>query len=181
VKPPAAQRSAFMLGEMLTVLVIGIIVGGVMAKLVIDAIYLQRVAGQRLDRAAVRAALSARLRQDAAVATAYSWDGRSLRLTNSAGGSIVDYEIADDEITRRSEGAQTHGWRATRLRFAADLKRGQRRDLFCLACDDQPPPRAIGLPQRAFTFTFVMPPAAGGVSAPLSSAPSAAEASGGLP
>jgi hypothetical protein len=164
------RRPGIVITELLTVIVIGLAVSGIVATLIIDSIYLQRSGAERLDRAAVRASLTGHLRDDANQAADYTWDGRTLRLRASSAGQApeeIAYEIDEAEVVRLAAGAQTDGWHGPRLSFCAKILSGRAGDLLCLDCTDTPPPRAAGLPRRTFTYTFALPKATGPQPAPV--------------
>lgn len=160
-----ARRTAraFMLMELMWVIMLGAVFLGILGKLTIDAFYLLRVAGQHSNRMAVMDSLTRRLRSDALRACAYRWDGHTLTLIGAADGSDRDvrYVVDVDRVRRAAGGVETHQWQMFRLRFTGECQRGPRADVLQLEFIEQPPERAGRLPDRRFTLSVLLPPAAG--------------------
>jgi len=154
---------AFMLMELMWVIMLGAVFLGILGKLTIDAFYLLRVAGQHSDRMAVMDSLTHRLRTDAVRAVAYRWDGQTLTLIRAADGPDRDvhYVVDVDGVRRAEAGVETHQWQMYRLGFAGECQRGLRADVLQLEFIEQPPERAGHLPDRRFTLSVLLPPAAG--------------------
>jgi hypothetical protein len=153
---------AFMLVELVWVILLSAAFLGILGKLTIDGLYLLRVAGQHSDRMAVMDSLARRLRTDALRASAYRWDGRTLTLIGAADGPDRDvrYVVDADRAQRVEGGLETHQWQVFRLRFAGACQRGPRADVLRLEFVEQPPERAGRLPDRRFTLGVLLPPAA---------------------
>jgi len=87
---PRRTARAFMLVELMWVILLSAVFLGILGKLTIDAFYLLRVASQHSDRMAVMDSLTGRLRSDALRASAYRWNGRTLTLIGAADGPDRD-------------------------------------------------------------------------------------------
>jgi type II secretory pathway component PulJ len=118
---------AIVLIEMLAVVSVGTVLASIAFVTLKQTIDLHRAAARNLDRQATVAALTRQLRKDAAAASTWSWDNATLMLTTvqHAGRTFVEYRIGPDQITRTADGAETHVWRAPRLRFSAQVQAGQ--------------------------------------------------------
>lgn len=160
---------AFMLVELMWVILLSALFLGILGKLTIDAFYLLRVAGQHTNRMAVMDSLTRQLRSDGLRAVAYQWDGRTLTLIRAADGPDRDvhYVVDVDHVRRAQAGVETHQWQMFRLGFAAECQRGLRADVLRLEFIEQPPERAGRLPDRRFTLSVLLPALAGD-SAPMS-------------
>ena len=160
---PRRTARAFLLIELMWVILLSAVFLGILGKLTIDAFYLLRVAGQHSNRMAVMDSLTGRLRSDALRACAYRWDGHTLTLIGAGAGSDRDvrYVVDVDRVRRAEAGVETHLWRMFRLRFAGECQRGPRADVLQLEFIEQPPERAGRLPDRRFTLGVLLPPAAG--------------------
>ena len=154
-----ARRGAFTLVELLAVLALSTIVAGILGRMVVDAIYLHRIAAEHADRMAVIDSLDRQLRDDCRAAERARWDGHSLDLTplGAVPSAIVRYVLDDRRVARLADNAETHVWQSKRLRFDVRVESGAQAAVFHLVCHEEPPPRATALPVRAFDLAFVLP------------------------
>jgi hypothetical protein len=156
-------RRAFLLVELMAVLAIGALLLGVLGKMVVDMIYLQRIATQHADRVAMMDALTRRIRTDTLASVNYEWREHALvlRTLGSAGLTTVTYRFDPATIERQATGEAPTAWRSRRLEFAQRIERGPRGDVLTLDFIESPPPRATSLPNRKFPVAFLLPPVAG--------------------
>lgn len=158
------RPGAFMLVEAIMLVAFLVAVMAMIARFVVDALYMQRVTAQRLDRAAMVDHLLERLRADAATASSFEWDGPGCELTLNGpmtppADPAVRYGFSPDRVTRREGPHETSVWRADRLSFAARRTTGRIRDLLSVTCREAPPERATALPIREFELTVILPAA----------------------
>lgn len=166
---PAARLRGFMLVEIIGVLALGLALAGILGKLVIDAIYLQRIAAEHANRVAVMDSLTRSLRRDALAAVAYEWDASRLNLRTVTGDGPADvvYTLEPEGVQRILGSREDRVWRSLRLRFAWGREQGPRGDVLLLDLIETPPARAAALPGRTYTVPFGLPasaaqPGAGG-------------------
>ena len=139
------RRRGFTLLELIFMLTAAALVLLVIDKLFLDGLYLQRVAAERENRAAIVTSLVERLRTDALGATAYSWklegDGGTLVLTTpgTETAPTIEWIFRNDEIRRRANGCDAGAFAAERLSFEAALEPGDRADLLVLELIVAPP------------------------------------------
>lgn len=154
------RQFAFMLVELIVIVGVGLLLVGLVSKLVIDAVYLQRMTVQHANRMALIDAFTEQMRRDLALTTAYAADAAGLTLfsANSEQRSETRYAINASEVLRTAEGRETHRWKAIRLGFTWRIERGPRADLLWLDFIEQPPPRATRLRDRTFRVSFLLPP-----------------------
>ena len=158
--PRSSSERAFMLVDVLAVVVAGTLLCTVLVVTLNDAVYLQRTAAAHVDRKSSISTLTRQWRRDALATMAYRWDGTvlSLDVATPDGALAVQYAVAADKITRVLDGAETHAWQAVRLRFTARLERGPRASLLHVDLTEQAPPRATVPSERHATLTFLLPP-----------------------
>ena len=140
---PRRATTAFMLVELMMLVVCMAAVAGLLTVMVCDAFYLQRVAAARADRLAVCQSLTRELRRDALTAVGHDWDGSTLALAAIApdGRHDVRYAISTQTVVRTEDGAETHVWRALRLEFTGRLEVGDAANVFFLKLIELPAPR----------------------------------------
>ncbi len=145
---PRRQIRAFTLLELLIAIAVAMLIIAVLGKLLLDGIYLQRIAWERSTRMAIAGALTDRLRADAMGAVAHSWEedaaGTTLSLLTCADGARrqVQWVFGQDNVVRRVDGREAGSFHAERLRFSAQLERYERADLLVLDLIVSPPARA---------------------------------------
>lgn len=166
---PAARLRGFMLVEIIGVLVLGLALAGILGKLVIDAVYLQRIAAEHANRVAVMDSLTRSLRQDALATVAYEMKASRLTLktVTADGPADVVYALEPGLLRRILSGTEDRVWRSLRLRFAWRREQGPRGDVLLLDLIETPPARASAHPRRTYTAAFGLPatgaqPAVGG-------------------
>jgi type II secretory pathway pseudopilin PulG len=156
------QRAWVLLELVLTLALVGVIVF-VLGKLVLDGIYLQRIAGEYANRLAVTAALTERLRADALGAVAYTWTentaGPMLMLSTYADGSHrqVLWVFRSDDVRRIAEGRDVGGFSAERLQFSARIEPGEKSDRLVLELIVPPPARAWRKSPHLSTVYVLLP------------------------
>lgn len=155
------RRRAFMLVELLSVLIPATILLGLMAVLIADFITLQRLAGEHAARMTVADSLCARMRADIASARHADWttaeDGSGTLSLSSPAEARIAYRIESNRVTRSVADVEDSVWSAARLQFACNCLSGSSGRLLRLALDELPPPRNSLLPSRRFATTFVLP------------------------
>lgn len=160
---PRPRRHGYLLVELLLVIAIAAILLTIMGKLILDAIYLQRIATQHLHRMAQIEQAVETMRRDACAALASGWetDGESARLTlvneTDPARETIEYRIEAARISRWERGRQSHAWEAPRLTFRGGFETGATHGLFVLTCEERPPPRATTLPLRTFEISVLTP------------------------
>jgi len=156
------RRSGFVLIELLAVILLGVIVISIAGKLLVDSLYLLRIAGDHADRVAVMDTLEQHLREDTLSADSYDWDGAALRLSERINGedTLVSYFVEADHVLRTSSRSAALTWSAARLQIAARVEHGPRLDSLLLEFVERPPKRATGSPNREFTVSILLPASA---------------------
>lgn len=162
MNPHSRDRHGFLLCELLLVIMLSMLITGISWKLIVDAMYLQRVAGQSADRTAVMDSLARVLQRDAASARDTSWEGGSLTLSLADHAGQVVYDIGPSSIRRRQGDVETSVWSAARLSFEPRIEHGSRSDLLLIDFVEQPPPRATVLGVRRQVLSILLPLRAGG-------------------
>jgi len=154
---------AFTLIELMAALSAAAIILSVLGKLLVDGIYLQRIAGERLDRLAVVDTMIERLRADALGAAANAWDPNApsptltLLACDGARREHIEWIFRGGNVIRRVDAHETDGFRASRVRFAARIDRGDRFDVLVVTMTVQPPARAHSRPPREFSEPVLLP------------------------
>jgi hypothetical protein len=117
---------AIVLMEILAVVSLGTVLSGMVFVTLKQIVDLHRAAAAHLDRQATVTALTRQLRKDAGAASAWRWNDMTLVLTTAGrpGGTVVEYRIAPEQVTRTAEGTETHAWRACGLTFSANVESG---------------------------------------------------------
>lgn len=168
------QNRGFTLVELIIVIAA---VGGtlfVLGKLLLDGIYLQRVAAQHANQVAVTDALTKRLRADALGAAACAWEdgpsGPTLLLHTYAEGRLspVQWTFEPNRVIRRDAGREAGLFDAERLGFAARCETTAGSSVLALDLLVAPPARAAGRPPRLATTYVLLPPKDPQESAPAS-------------
>jgi type II secretory pathway component PulJ len=171
------RTRAFTLVELMLAIPIMLIVMFVLGKLVIDGIYLQRIATQQANRQTVITALMNRLRADALGAAVYEWSetgGRTLTLSTSASGAPrrVCWTFGKDDVRRTEDGRDAGSFAAERLHFDPSIENGSRSDVLTLDLAVDPPSRAHQRKPLVFSEKVLLPPrGAAGATAEQESAP----------
>lgn len=160
---PRPQTRAFMLLELMFAISVASIIFFALGKLLLDGIYLQRIAAQRANRLAVTQALTERLRADALGAVAYAWNEResasTLKLHTYADGSHrqVDWVFRGDQVVRRADDRDAGGFRTERLRFYAQIERNTHADILALELIVCPPARSRHSSPRSSSERVLLP------------------------
>ena len=145
---PRRQIRAFTLLELIFAIAVAMLIVAVLGKLLLDGIYLQRIAWERSSRVAIAGALTDRLRADALGAIAHTWEedatGATLSLFTCADGARrqVQWVFGSDDVLRRVDGREAGSFRAERLGFSAQIERKEQADLLMLDLIVSPPARA---------------------------------------
>ena len=167
---PQIRRGIFLV-ELVVVIILGAGMMWVLGKLLLDGLYLQRLAGQHEARASSMVTLTQRLRDDALAATSYRWEagdpGGMLVINRCVDGvsSLVRYAVLSDRVSRSNDGGESDAWQAERLCFAARVESGPCADIFQVDFVELPPPRAPMLSPRQSSVSVLLPPAVGGILA----------------
>ena len=158
MRPASARRSGYLLVHVIAVLPLAALLMLILGKLVIDTLYLQRVAAQHANIVAVGDSLARHLREDTWAALDYGLDGNAfaLQTVSPAGRDSVTYTF-DKETVRRRTSDGDEAWACTRLRFEWQVESGPRGDVLWLALREIPPARATAVLPRSFTLTFLLP------------------------
>ena len=116
-------RRGFLLVELMAVLAIAALLLGILGKLVVDMIYVQRVGAQHADRMAVLDALAQRIRADTRAAVNYDWRDSVLKLRTlgPAGLTDVTYAFEPDAVWRQVSGEAATEWRSRRMGIACRI------------------------------------------------------------
>jgi type II secretory pathway pseudopilin PulG len=164
---------AFILVELLVAIAVSMVIIAVLGKLLLDGMYLQRIAWERTSRNAVADALADRLRADALGAAGHNWIaddcGLTLNLLTCAAGSPqnVEWRFAPESVVRRVEHREAGSFEAERLRFAARIEPNERADLLLLDLIVSPPERARYARPRIWSQCVFLPrPPAAPVTSP---------------
>lgn len=154
------RRRAVSLVELLAVFLLAGPLLLVLGRVVVDALYVQRLAAQHADQVAVMDSLSRRLRQDALACAAWNWDADRLTLVMEAeaGPAEVVYTLEPGRIARRRPDGQQHEWRSRRLGFAWRLDSGPGGALLVIEFVQERPPRASRVLPRTFAVSLLLPP-----------------------
>jgi type II secretory pathway pseudopilin PulG len=162
------RQPAFLLVELLIVIVLGAAVMAILGQLLLDGLYVQRLAAQHEARVSIMDTLTRRLRHDARAATGYQWQAADQRgmliISRRDGGSesTVHYVFEPARVRRSDASGESGGWEVDRLRFATRIEPGPRADVLQLDFIELPPPRGTHLSQRRFTASVLLPRAAAG-------------------
>jgi type II secretory pathway pseudopilin PulG len=163
---------AFTLVELMFVISAASIALFVLGKLLIDGIYLQRIAGERANRLAVLESMVETLRADALVASGYTLteneNGPTLALRTYAEGSYrrVEWAFQGDHVLRRVDGREAGRFAAPRVCLAARLEHGARFDILALQTTVSPPPRSSRKSPRTYAERLLLPRCAASEPAP---------------
>ena len=136
---PRRQVRAVMLLELMLAIAVAMVVIAVLGKLLLDGIYLQRIAWERASRVAIADALTDRLRADALGTISHTWgrnaSGLTLRLQGCADGSPqrVQWVFGQDEVLRSVDGREAGSFSAERLSFSTQVERPSRGDFSTLS------------------------------------------------
>lgn len=160
----APKRRAYALIELLTFTALSLLLLSVLGKMVVDVIYLQRVAAQHANLVATVDSLTRQLRDDALRTVAYARDanGVSLDLVDETDLSHVTYRVQPDSVYRLTPTGDERVWSALRLGFAWHIEPGPRGDVLHLEFQEQPPPRASVVLTRSSATAIGLPHASGG-------------------
>jgi type II secretory pathway pseudopilin PulG len=157
------QIRAFTLLELMVTIAVAMVIIAVLGKLLLDGIYLQRIAWERANRLAISGALTDRLHADAlgAVAQVCEADDPTLTLKlltyADSTSQHVQWVFRPDEVLRRVDGREAESFRAERLRFSAHVEEGARADLLVLDLIVSPPARSWRRPPRTSTEHVLLP------------------------
>ncbi len=155
----APRKHAVILVQLLLMLPIAALLLLVLGRLIVDAIYIQRVAAQHTDLVAVEEDLLRSLQRDAWAATAYqrTADTLLLQTVTSAGVAQVSYTFAPALVQRSLPAGPERYWRAARLNFAWRIEPGPRADVLWLNLHELPAPRQSPAIPRDYTATVLLP------------------------
>jgi type II secretory pathway pseudopilin PulG len=160
---PRRPIRAFTLLELLLAIAVSMLILAVLGKLLLDGIYLQRLAWERTTRSAVSGALIQRLRADALGAAAHTCEERTSGLTLDLLTCIdgqpqqVRWVFERDDVLRRADGCDAGSFCAERLQFAAHVEPQARGDLLVLDLTVSPPARARHRPPLTFSQYVLLP------------------------
>ncbi len=163
MRPARARQRGYLLMHVLLMLPLAALLLLILGKLVIDTIYLQRVAAQHANLVAVADSLTRQLHQDAWATATYRRTGDSLTLqTVSPQGPVsVTYTFEPESVRRTAPDGDERTWHCTRLQFDWHVEGGPRGDVLWLDLRKVPPARATLVLPRSFATTFLLPPGAG--------------------
>lgn len=142
------HQCGFMLLELIFMLTAAALVLFVLNKLLLDGLYLQRVADERINRASLIDGLVERLRRDALQAAGHAWRSEPNRaaltfeIPTHAAVERVEWIFRPTEITRRVNNCDFSAFSASRLSFEARLEAEMLADLLHLKFVVQPPERS---------------------------------------
>jgi hypothetical protein len=155
---PNHRRGVF-LSELVVALGLAALLVFLLGRLFVDSIYLQRIATQHTNRAAVIDDFARQVTKDARSATTADFtDGvLELSLRTPAGPATVHYTF-EPEAARRTGPLGTESvWRSIRLRFDTTVERGPDANLLQVTFTELAPPRRSALLPRSFSQTFLLP------------------------
>lgn len=134
--------------ELIFMLTAAALVLFVLNKLLLDGLYLQRVADERINRTSLIDDLVERLRRDALQAAGHAWRSEPNRaaltfeIPTHAAVEHVEWIFRPNEIARRVNGCDSSAFSAARLSFEACLEAKMLADLLHLKFVVQPPERS---------------------------------------
>jgi hypothetical protein len=161
-------RRGFLLVHVILMLPLAALVLLILGQLMLDALYLQRVAIQHANIVAVGDSLTQQLRQDAWAARSYrrSEDSITLSTVGPDGARPITYTFEPADVRRTAPGGDERAWHCWRLRFDWRIESGPRGDVLVLEQLEAPPPRATAVLPRSFPTTFLLPPIESPAGAP---------------
>lgn len=154
-----APRRAMLLFELAAMIMIGVVMLSLLARMIVNHLEFQRLSRLHDNRMAVMDSLIQHLERDAVITAAYRWqdDAATLTLERHASSPAVQYRIQPASVIRLVDGIETDRWRSMRLRFSARVERGPRADILGITFTEQPPPRRRRLPDRTYTKSVILP------------------------
>ncbi len=162
-----ASRRGMLLLELVAMIMIGVVMLSVLARMIVNHLEFQRLSRLHDNRMAVMDSLIRRLERDAVTTAAYRWQGDPATLTlGQASAPTVQYRIQPASVMRLVGGIETDRWSSMRLRFSARVERGPRADILGITFTEQPPPRRRRLPDRTYTKSVTLPATAVGDDSP---------------
>ena len=137
----------FMLVHVITTLPLAAMLLLLLGKLVLDALYVQRVASEHARIVDVSEGLARSLRQDALGATTWRLSDGLLRIetTTKSGPASVEYQLSTERIRRSTPGMADQSWAAPRLQFKWRVEDGPRGSVLWLDLSERAPARKVGV------------------------------------
>jgi hypothetical protein len=153
------RRRGFTLWAVIATMPLAALLLALLGKLVVDGIYLQRVATQHANLVATGDALTRQLRLDtwATVAWQRTEDTLTLQTVGPDGPATVTYTLGEDFVRRTASTEAEREWRCWRLRFGWRVETGPRGAVLWLELREALPPRATAVRPRTYTTTFLLP------------------------
>jgi hypothetical protein len=158
----AHKHRGYVLGQMLIIVGLALLLLALLGKLLVDSIYLQRIAAEHAQRVSTVDSLTRQLRSDALGTMAYMCDatGITLDMGDAAGHSRVRYAIEPETVRRVTSAGDERVWSARRLGFAWRIEPGPYGDVLYVEFRAQPPPRASDVLTRSYSTAIGLPCAA---------------------
>ena len=158
-----SPRRGFTLVEMLFAVSALLIMMLVLSKMLVDGIYMQRIAGERVNRGATVAAITQRLRADAIGAVDYKMTAQGnadlLTLSTYLDGMRreVQWIFQVENVLRLVDGHELDGYANERLLVSVALEPGTLHDILELKLTVVPPSRSRGHTPRISTEQILLP------------------------
>jgi hypothetical protein len=159
MKNPRPRVRAYLLVQVLLMLPLAGLLLVLLGTLAVDMLYVQRVAAEHANLAALSDHLARQLRADARACTRYTLAGDNLTLqvrTREGARSIV-YTLNPQFIRRQGPDGADTAWEHHRLAFSWHIEDGPLADLLWLDLRELPPARKTAVLPRSYTTSFLLP------------------------
>lgn len=153
------RRRAYLLVHVVTILPIAALLLLVLGRLLLDSLYVQRVAAEHARIVAAGADLLRQLRADALATTRWSLRGDVLRLEAvlPGGQTPIEYRLARDHVARVAASSAERHWSAPRLRFVWQLETGGAGSVLWVELNESPPARKTAVLVKRFRASVFLP------------------------
>lgn len=154
-----ARKRAYLLVHVVTMLPIAALLLLVLGRLLLDSLYLQRVAAEHSRIVATGADLMRRLRADALATTRWSLSGEALRIDAFLpdGRTPIEYRFAQDHIVRVAASSGERHWSAPRLQFVWRVETGGTGSVLWIELNETPPARKTAALFKRFHASVFLP------------------------
>lgn len=160
MKTPPRRKRAFIMVELLFLLLPAMIVFGLLMAMLLDFIAMQRLAGEHNGRMVAIDSLCGALRADIRSARKVAWvpgqSGAGTISLISLENAQIEYRIEEDRVTRITAASEDNVWSASRLQFAGELQTVGNGRLFQLVLNELPPAMNSTLPARRYSKSFLL-------------------------
>lgn len=150
---------AYLLAQVLLMLPLAGVLLLLLGTLLVDMLYVQRVAAEHANLTAITDHLTRQLRADVCACTHYdlAGDDLTLHLLTRAGPQPVVYTLRPQLIRRRGPDGADSAWSYHRLAFTWHLDDGPLTDLLWLDFRELLPARKTAVLPRSYTTSFLLP------------------------